>query len=534
MSNKQKTSDEKLIQSIAELLGTPDKKELQQDIEDGLKSNSTTKFAKEFINKYSKSKLNESTCQEMLNKIISKLINLREDFIPLMKIYKITKDEEKSKILKNHFVLQDKKLTKIENGSTDSEELPYLKFGVNLSCTYSKDSYYHKFIKGILLYIKLNFKEKYLNEFISQGYYADIDKSKFYIDNDSDMCYLINRMLNDIYRILCEQSDTDLNENKNKIIPKIMKNKYQLLRIKAHLQKNVEILDIYEQCKNNDEILKALDNLLSKNENDHELQVNIVDFKEKIENYLKSEKKDIEFEKYISKQNEELFLTQKQINNYKDQFNQKFDNIEKKYNNLNIKYNDLNKQNNDLNIKCDNLTNQNNVLNTLYNNLSQENNDLKAKYNNLSQEKNDLNTKYNNLNTQVTELKEKVEFMEPIVFSLICRKVLNYSIIKILEKYKKNIKVTLKRNSNNEISYDIRFCSPVNNIDIVTLNLWMNNLFFRKDGFNSNSHLVNKDLPSFIPNIWEKVKASLNLDSAGAAIFDSLISEDIKSGFNFK
>ena len=131
-------------------------------------------------------------------------------------------------------------------------------------------------------------------------------------------------------------------------------------------------------------------------------------------------------------------------------------------------------------------------------------------------------------------MKEKVEFMEPIVLSLICRKVLNYSIIKILEKYKRNIKVTVKINTIGETNYDIRFCSPVNNIDIVTLNIWLNNLFFRKDGFNSNSHLVNKDLPSFIPNIWEKVKESLNLDLGGAAIFDSLITEDIKSGFNFK
>ena len=232
-------------------------------------------------------------------------------------------------------------------------------------------------------------------------------------------------------------------------------------------------------------ILNALNDLLLKKENDHELQVNIGTFIREIENYLKSEKKDMEYAKYIEKQKEELFLTQKQINNYRDEFNQKFDNIEKKYNNL-----------------------------------SQENNALKAKC--------------NNLDTQVAQLKEKVEFMEPIVLSLICRKVLNYSIIKILEKYKRNIKVTVKINTNGETNYDIRFCSPVNNIDIVTLNIWLNNLFFRKDGFNSNSHLVNKDLPSFIPNIWEKVKESLNLDLGGAVIFDSLITEDIKSGFNFR
>ena len=61
-----------------------------------------------------------------------------------------------------------------------------------------------------------------------------------------------------------------------------------------------------------------------------------------------------------------------------------------------------------------------------------------------------------------------------------------------------------------------------------------NNLFFRKNEFNSDSYLVNKDLSSLAYNIWEKVKESLFFDSVGEAIFDSLITEDIKSRFNFK
>ena len=63
----------------------------------------------------------------------------------------------------------------------------------------------------------MSFKEKHLNKFISQEYFADIDKQKFYIDNDTNMCYLLNKMLTDIYRIICEQSDTDLNESINSI-----------------------------------------------------------------------------------------------------------------------------------------------------------------------------------------------------------------------------------------------------------------------------------------------------------------------------
>ena len=61
-----------------------------------------------------------------------------------------------------------------------------------------------------------------------------------------------------------------------------------------------------------------------------------------------------------------------------------------------------------------------------------------------------------------------------------------------------------------------------------------NNLLFRKNEFNSDSYLVNKDLSSIAYNIWEKVKEILFFDSVGEAIFDSLITEDIKSRFNFK
>ena len=68
----------------------------------------------------------------------------------------------------------------------------------------------------------MSFKEKHLNKFISQEYFADIDKPKFYIDNDTNMCYLLNKMLTDIYRIICEQSDTDLNESINIKNSKIM------------------------------------------------------------------------------------------------------------------------------------------------------------------------------------------------------------------------------------------------------------------------------------------------------------------------
>ena len=76
---------------------------------------------------------------------------------------------------------------------------------------------------------------------------------------------------------------------------------------------------------------------------------------------------------------------------------------------------------------------------------------LKDEIKNLKEDNNKLNAKYQFLETEVRELKEKVEFMEPIVLSKIYRKAINYSIIKILEKYKTKVKVTIINLPKNEM-----------------------------------------------------------------------------------
>ena len=58
-------------------------------------------------------------------------------------------------------------------------------------------------------------------------------------------------------------------------------------------------------------------------------------------------------------------------------------------------------------------------------------------------------------------------------------------------------------NQNNEIQYKITFIDSVNNIDKDTLNHLINNMFSRKNIYNSDSHLINKTLPSFIPDYGE-------------------------------
>ena len=51
--------------------------------------------------------------------------------------------------MKNHFVLKEEKMRKVESEDT-SDNHTYCKLGINLSCTYDIESYYHLFIKGIL------------------------------------------------------------------------------------------------------------------------------------------------------------------------------------------------------------------------------------------------------------------------------------------------------------------------------------------------------------------------------------------------
>ena len=98
-------------------------------------------------------------------------------------------------------------------------------------------------------------------------------------------------------------------------------------------------------------------------------------------------------------------------------------------------------------------------------------------------------------------MKGKVEFMEPIVLSIICWKAINYSIIKILEKYKTKVKVTTVNFPNKDINYKITFIDSADNISIDKLNDLIVNLFAKKDLFNEDSHLVKKYLPSFITDL---------------------------------
>ena len=72
--------------------------------------------------------------------------------------------------------------------------------------------------------------------------------------------------------------------------------------------------------------------------------------------------------------------------------------------------------------------------------LKNDNNNLSNKVEALNSKNNEFAKKIGDLENEIKNLKIKVDFMEPIVLSLISRKIINYSVIKILQNYKKKDK----------------------------------------------------------------------------------------------
>ena len=65
-------------------------------------------------------------------------------------------------------------------------------------------------------------------------------------------------------------------------------------------------------------------------------------------------------------------------------------------------------------------------------------------------------------------------------------------------------------------------------------NDFLDTLFEKKKLYNADSHLEGKELPCFIPDIWDMVKKNINLGKKELEdAFDGIITQDIKSGFNF-
>ena len=259
-------SKENLITKIMDCFGEPNENEFAKDIEKAKKLEKKTKSLNFILLKYEKERINKEVCKAMLSDIISSLLKDRKDFPILMDIYMNTIDDLVEDCLSKHFILKNSKPKKIEKCDTSNG---YIKFGIDLSCLNSDDNFYHKFIKGMLKYFQLSFENEYLYGHLQKKYFQNMDKSKEYTDNISSIVYSLNKMMNDIRRVLsgesnhkisCQEKDTNKMNN--------IKNKVFCIRARAHEMK--DIFGIYDKCKNNTEIINEIKKLY-KNTNKLEL-----------------------------------------------------------------------------------------------------------------------------------------------------------------------------------------------------------------------------------------------------------------------
>ena len=216
---KMQMNSENFIEATAKLFEGTKAELFKKDIDYAKKANTKKKgFLNTFFKKYEKAELNGETCLKMLKDIISQIIKIRKDFELFIKIYLTTTDAKKLKTLREHFVAENKELKKLDNESTESTSC---EFGVSLECAYDTESYYHKFIKGILRYFLLIFKKNYLYEFIELDYFRNDSISKYYKEHTSSLEYSLNKMLNDINRIIFEDSQKNINGISENIVNKM-------------------------------------------------------------------------------------------------------------------------------------------------------------------------------------------------------------------------------------------------------------------------------------------------------------------------
>ena len=477
----EKNSEEKYIDNIAKLFPAPNIDQLKKDIETAKKIEQKfrTKYVNKFIEKYSKDEIDNRKADQMIHDIISQLIKEKKDFNLFMQIYLKTADSQLAiGILKKFYILKDKNPKKIENGDFEINldgNTNNIEFGVDLLCLYDKEHFFKKFVKGILAYFKLIFDNDYFYQYVNKEILKKMNNPKDYFDNEFEIYNSLYNMLNDMNRTIYKKTNNfEKCENKEEEakVKKLPQLKYKIFVIQAQLYKTPGILNIYNESKSDDEIVAKLKTLIDNNKDNFQLNILLMH----IEDYLKNEKileENEKFKEEISKDKAQNYFISKTLQNYeKDK--------EK-----------LNKE--------------------------------------ISEMKSNINV----LNNKVKTLEKKVNFMEPIVISLICRKAINYCIIKILKEYENKIIVTVSNNHVGKKVYKISFNDTVNKISKEEANKLIDDLFVKKDEYNEDSHLIGKEIPDFYKNIWSLVKERLNLEKSELNAFDAIFNEKIKSEFNF-
>ena len=312
-------SNEIVIQKILKHFNELDQAEFQKDLAKAPKSATNKKYLKEFVQRYSKKELNEQNTKKILHEIISKLINLRQDFLSCIKIFLTIEDQEKAEALRRHYILKEEKISTINDEELNNGT--YIEFGVSLSCIFEIETYYKKFIKGILGYFQAVFKENYLYEYIKSDDLKNFSELKFYEKNISSFNSSLNKMLIDMERVIFEHTNELENINSEKKMPF---STFDIFQIRANLGDNDTIKEIYQKCNNNHEILREIRKLKEKTDEkkEKELFVNLRLFEYDVEKYIKEENDKIKIYKEFAKQ-KAINKKQKAINKKQEAINKK-------------------------------------------------------------------------------------------------------------------------------------------------------------------------------------------------------------------
>ena len=122
--------------------------------------------------------------------------------------------------------------------------------------------------------------------------------------------------------------------------------------------------------------------------------------------------------------------------------------------------------------------------------------------------------------------------MEVILNSLISRKVIKHCINQIINKYKSSIKMIkkTKTEANGEINefFYIQVINNINSVSVKQSQDLIDLLYEKKDIYNNCVHFDGKEKPFFIDDVWNTVINFLELTEENKAIFNKIITKDIK------
>ena len=217
-------------------------------------------------------------------------------------------------------------------------------------------------------------------------------------------------MLVDIYRVIFENYKKQINKDSDKDKNKMTKTKFEVFLIKFNLHHNKEIINIYDKCKNNDEILIKLNNLLEIKENGNELWL-LTLLIDKIEKFMQEKKNKVNLEKIIAENTILLSYSQKQIRDLTKETNELIYELREEFKELKNEHNYLLKEVNKLETKYEELDKK-------FGDLRIKIDDLDKKIGGSETKKDGMFKKAGKLEIEVKNLKERVDFLEPMILSL--------------------------------------------------------------------------------------------------------------------